>query len=340
MLSDFLYETFRFIKGDTGPWYDEEKVGARCAQRMEQAVDRVTEQISPKLRAIPGYQKRLRAPMAAAFEYIDALAETVPAPMRGTRAGFFDSPELSAFFVNFQHLQEVFSSSRDVRDLLCEAPETEACYALICMDREDRRQLGMALAGDEVRRDVMQTAVSFTNHQVISPGPDEEAARCALKCCMFKALVQHTRRLVAENAARGQAIAQRRAALTRRLARAAAGSAQRIELQAELTGLERQRGELPWPLETLEDRLAIVVDVLGHPERFLASCREELHLDRMGIQIDGARADQSRSVPVSQIQIGGGKPRVALMLSFPRSEVLPETDFLHQAELFLMATAQ
>lgn len=335
MLTEFLYETFRLLTGAQGNWFDEQAVGPACAKRMGDAVDVVVEHTSSRLRAVPGYRTRLHQPLATAFKYIDGLAEGVPAPVDGSRSGFFDSPELSAFFVNFQHLQEVFSNSRDVHDLFFQTPDADACYALVCMKREERSQLGMALVGDDLRKDVMQTSVSFTNHQIVSPGVDEAAARCALKCCVFKALIHHARRLISETGANSQQIDHRRCALLRRLSRLEDGDPREGEMQAELAELERQKAQLKWPMETLDDRLNAVVDVLSHPEKFLSSRSELLHIDRMGIKLNAHSALQGIKVPVSEVQIGGGEPRVALLMSFPRSEMLAQPNFLQQADLFL-----
>ncbi len=183
MISEFLQSAYsRLVTGAVdgaepgGDW------GA-CGATLSQAVEHVVDETYPRLRIIPSYGQRLSGPVSKAFHHVDTLVEQIPEAIPCHRSAFVSDTRVNAFFSGPQQLLEVFSQSRDVRELFDTMPDAHECWALLCMRKEERQRFGLALEGDEVRKDVMQTGVSFTDHQLVSPGCTEADARKALKCC-------------------------------------------------------------------------------------------------------------------------------------------------------------
>lgn len=338
MLGEFLEGTFRRFRGTFGSWDDELDANPSCTASLDQAVELVVDETNRRIRAIPGYARRLRRPVATAFHYIDRMVEQVPGVLACGRASFGEDPHLNAFFVNHGHLQEVFSQSREVRDLFDSDPTLDECFALLCMKREEHRRLGVELVGDQLRKDVMQATVSFSGHQLVSPGVDESAARCALKCCIFKSLLSSMRNKTVNAKKRTVELENRRRALRGRLSRAggrASGDVAAQDLEAQIDAVERELRDLEPRLVSLEDHLHFVVETLGHPESYLSADSSELFVDRMGVKRDGAASGSAFKLSLAEIKISQQQPRVAALVRFPREELLPNRDFLQQASLFL-----
>ena len=332
----FLDALFRRLGAGPNDALDaQEPNAASCSGSLEQAVEHVVERTSGRLRAVANYAPRLREPVLTALRAIDGMVEQIPGVTPCHRASYANDAAVNAFFVDHASLRGVFSDSREVRDLFDDHAEAAQCFALLCMHREERRQLGMALEGDRLRKDLLQTTVSFTDHQVVSPGLAEGDARCALKCCIFNSLLAHIHKRADDALSRADDLKGRAQAWRARLQRHPEGSPAHAAVLQELEKIERIRAAQPLQLDALEDHFRYLTDSLSQPENIIGARRVTICLDRMGVKHDAADGAGTRAVALSEIRIADQPARVACLVSFPRSELLPERDFLREASLFL-----
>jgi hypothetical protein len=337
MFAAFLHATFRRFGGRFDALSTAEGPSPACAGTLDQAVEHVVDETSARLRAVPGYARRLRDPVVTALRAVDRMVETIPDTLPCCRATYRSDPRVNAFFVNYTGLQEVFSQSGEVRDLFDGNARADQCFALLCMHRDENRQLGMGMDGDVLRRDVLQTTVSFTDHQLVSPGLDEADARCALKCCIFNNLVAHIRMESADAQTRAEELERRAQAWRARLRRAAMGSPAYAVLRREVESIETELHTPALRLATLGDHFRYVADALSNPHKLVSSRQYSIFVDRLGVRHDGPGEAGARELPLSEIHVAGRRPRVACLVSFPRAELLPERDFVREASLFLAA---
>ena len=336
-MGTFLQEIFFRFGGAFLSWETEDELEPSCVGILSEAIEYVVNQTDVRLRCLPGYSKRLRAPVAATFRYVDELVNGVPGAISCCRSTFSNDPRVSAFFVDPRHLQEVFSQSAQVRDLLEVNPEVAECWALLCMRKDERQRLGMSLVGDAVHRDVMQTAVSFTDHQVLASGSSEADARRSLKCCIFKGLLGHIGKQVGDAKTRVMQLDIRRKSLHRRRMKAASEEEAKSqdELQAKIDEMERELAQGIPRLLCLEDHMDFVVDVLRSPDQYLSGRACSIRLSRLGIKLEGEPAGAGNEIPLYVIQVASHGPRVGALVRFPRTELLPPQDFVRRADLFL-----
>jgi hypothetical protein len=313
--------------------------GASCARGIGASVEHVIDATYSRLRLVPGYARRLRAPVVTALRHIDALTESLQPAIDCGPAAFSDDPRINAFFVDPTSLRRLFSDSGDVRRFFASHAGTDACFAALCMHQTERRQLGMGIVNDSLRKDIMQTTVSFRDHRLLSPGHDEEQARAALKCWLFDALIDHARDTALTARGRHMDLEARGRALRARLRRLdkapAADDADRGDLERQLCLIEGQMdGQGPVPA-TPREELTFIADTLSQAGELLTSRRFSLYLDRFGIkQADGA-VDPAFEVPLYELSVGERRPHVISLLRFPRTELLPERDFLREVSRFL-----
>lgn len=314
------------------------RVGAACPDDLSGAVEQVVDRLYSRLRVVPNYARLLQEPIATTFRYIDEVAESIPGPLQCSRSRFSEDPHAKAFFVSPQHMQEVFSQSDEVRRLFDANPLAEDCWGLLCMHRQERTQPGMALVNDKLQRDVMQTSVSFTDHQIVSPGIDEMAARCALKCCMFDGLLSYIQRRATEAKTRTLDLENRLNSLNsrlRRVSREADPENRGPELAAKIGELEQQLAGQELRLSTLSEHLDFVAYVLSRPAEFLDSDRCSLRLNRQAVRLEDDDEAPAYELELSEFRIASQQPRIGAMVRFPRAELLPQPDLLKQADLFL-----
>ncbi|MEA3411069.1 MAG: hypothetical protein U9R74_05960 [Pseudomonadota bacterium] len=331
---DFVQMIFQGLSGRTA---DKASGGGACND-LTRAVERVVDEVSANLRSIPRYARVLTGPVSLTFQYIDEVVEKTPGAFPCRRSAFVEDPRINAFFASAQHLQEVFSQSEEVRQVFEKKPDAAECWGLLCMRKEERTKLGMAAVDGAIRRDVMQTAVNFTDHQIVSPGTTESEARCALKCCIFNSLLADIRSKVTSARTRSGELGTRLRALQGRLRRLENGGnagSTRSELREEIAAVERELATVEPRLETNDDLLQFLADTLSDPGKFIRMQTRSLRLNRMGTRIEGDSSEPGYDLDVSEISVASREPRVSAMVRFPRAELLPREDFLKKANLFL-----
>ncbi len=337
MFAEFFHMTFRRFSGGIDALSSADAPSPACAGVLDQAVEHVVDRVSPRLRAVSGYTRRLRKPVVTALHAVDQLVDAMPPVLPCDRAAYASDPRVAAFFVNHAELRAVFSQSQEVRDLFGANAGAEACFALLCMQRAEHRQLGMAVEGDVLRKDILQSTVSFTDHQLVSPGIDEVAGRCALKCCIFNSLISHIHLESAGAQTRSAELARRAQAWRARLRRATPGSPAHAALQREIDAIEAEQQAPTLKLATLNDLFDYVADALSHPTKLVSARQYSIFVDRLGVLYDAAHSAGAREVALTEIQVAGHHPRIACLVSFPRAELLPERDFVREASIFLAA---
>jgi hypothetical protein len=338
MMVHFLKEIFVRAHRVHDPVSPQNRAGRPCGSLLAQAVEHAVDRVSGRLRAVSGYKRLLSEPLATSLAYIDEIVETVPGGLACYRSSFVEDPRVNAFFVSPQHMQEVFSRSQEVRELFAADPAANECWALLCVRKEERRQIGMALVGDRVRGDVIQTVVNFTGHQVVSPGASEADARYALKCCIFREMLDHIRRRITAEESRTAELESRRQMLQRKradLSRRPGGQALVGPILSEIEGLNGELNGRGPVLRTLNDQLQFVAYSLANPAEFLTATTTSLHLSRLGIKIDRGSDEPGYDLSLSEIRVASREPRIGVLARFPRSELLPQQDFLQKADLFL-----
>jgi len=336
--SVFLQQIFSRFNASPAALEGDGYTGGSCVGGLDQAVEHVVDQISSRLRAVPHYVRTLREPVATTLRCIDGIVESIPGAIHCCRDSFVEDPKINAFFVSPQHMQEIFSQSKEVRELFDADPSAIECWALMCMHKEERSQFGVALIDGEVRKDVLRTAVSFTDHQVVSPGVDEASARCALKCCMFDGLLAHIRRHGTQAKCRVEDIENRARSMRQRLRALDARSEtdpDKAELAGKIRDLELELGAEDLRLSTINDHLAYVAQALANPTACLHAEQRSIRLNRMAIKLDEHSQETGYDLCLSEISIASHQTRVGSLVRFPRAELLPRQDFLKEADLFL-----
>ena len=304
------------------------------------AVESVVDDTDIKIRLVSGYKKKLQGTIRDALDFADDLVSRIPAPIEVSSSTFASDPYVNAFFTNVTDLQSIFSHSSEVQDYMeaCHDIHTNCC-ALLCMHRTEKTVMGMELSGDMLNRDVMQTAVSFSDHRVYSPAPSEPESREGLKKCLFQGLVTKALEQIVQLRLANHELQSSRQMLHARLRRQrqelrdvsqASRTGVDIQQDIEKTGLELRKTEeqmLHTPALTPQALLGQVMDVFSKPDDFVRIRKFQLRLNKMGIKISNDSSQPANKLDLTEVIIGNDSPRVVTLATFPRKELLAKTVF-------------
>jgi hypothetical protein len=268
------------------------------------------------------------------FRFIEDVVEDIPPPINCNPSNFTLDSTVRALFTGPDHVKKVFSESENVRSFFKDNQSVEDCWALLCMEKEERRQPGMAMVNNQVMRDVYQTTVNFSDHQIMSPGNSEEDARCALKSCIFNSLLVHAKHEARSSLADHARKEARLAKLKRKLASDDRSDiTATLEIEIEKKALEKALIGLPRRLMTPTDHLEHVISILENPQQYVSETRHRMTLNNTNVLLEDG--DCGNELELSEITVASHTARVALLVRFPRNDMLPAPDFSRMADVFL-----
>lgn len=325
-------------RNDTGPYPTE---------LIERAIERALDGTDPRMRALSGYQKKLRTAAIRAVDHVIALVGGLAAPLELNGRSCGTDPELTAYFASPEHLHEVLERDPALHPWPAglDAAGASRVVALLLMERHERQVFGPALEGEVLRQDVAQTVVNFAEHHLVDPaGAEEEVRRRLMRRAFDHLLALALARMAGANVERGE-LEKERALLRRKHAALAAGrwgfdpagagpapDSQALQAQLEeIEGQLRAAGAGPGQLAL---HLDIVVEALEQAEKQLWLEREPLVVDRMGVKQAQASA-LAPEIGLAVLHNAAGRSLVARLVGIARSELPPARDRFRDAERYL-----
>lgn len=311
---------------------------------IEMAIDRAVDGTDPRIRALPGYRKRLRAPVIHAADHVIALVDSLPEPVAATRKAFAGDSRLAALFASAEHLREVFAGDAALGEFRDRHPGCERVTSLLVAERHEKNVLGMELDGELLKREVAQVAINFRSHRLVDPDTDEAEMRRQLKRRAFDHLLSLALARITEIQGERAGLNRQRDLLRRKLSAlqhggfdfdAAGGERPDPEkLQAELDDIEAQMSALGVDDRALSAHLDIVAGLLAEAERQFWGEELVLHLDRMNIRRD-PQDGTAREIRLQELHNARGRRLVMLLVSIDPGELPQRVDAVTAAERYL-----
>ena len=274
----------------------------REAESLSGAVETIVDGTDVRLRAIGNYQRRLRESARELLDYIEALVADMPPAVAVGAAAHASDPLVNALFVDAGAIHSLFSQSVAVREFFA-GPEHLSCqevFALLFLSRTEKNVLGTEIRGEMLVREVPQTSVSFSAHQLVAPRATEERARAALKKTLFDSVIQHLKRRITQ-------------------------LRYRQTDQERMAAMLNPRSNINNP----EVYLEMLVEQLSLPQRLINLQDQLLRVSKMGIKLPLDSVAASNRVRLHEVEIEGTGSRVVTLVRYSRDEFrAPASDFV------------
>lgn len=254
----------------------------------EAALERAIDKTDRRLRALGDYRKRLLGPTEYALRHVADVVERLPEPIEISPARYGQDARLRAVFASAEHLGEVLGRSQAIRDFLDShtGPLPDGIFGLLTMLKKERRMLGMEVNGDQVQRDVLQTALIFEDHHFVAPSDSEAAARQLLATLGFDYLLEKALGVIAAHKNRRGELARQRQLLRRKLLSPTSdpsGMTDFAALEAEIAEIDAELGAFSGIELSLDDSLQLLASVLNQADQWISASSFEAGLDYRNI---------------------------------------------------------
>jgi hypothetical protein len=199
------------------------------------------------------------------------------------------------------------------------------------MRKSEKTVMGMELAGDLMKKEVLQVAVSFSDHMLYAPASSESGTREGLKECLFGGLVTHALELIVQSRIDAHRLQGMHQMLNTRLMHLQHQQRSKSRFESVLSrDIEKTRLELvkldktllDTPQVTPQQSLKHVQDVFSRPDQFVRLSRCTLRLNKMGIKIDRDSKQPCNRLDLIEVTVGNESPRVVSLVHFSDETLL------------------
>ena len=334
----FLQEMFDGIVGFAQHHLAEHHLNQQRLALMREAIEQVVDASEPRIRLVGNYAEKLLDAVETASRHSENLLRRLPPALTLSGRNWSVDPRVNAFFATMADVRSALSRDPQIRAFFTHSNSPE-CFAFMLMIKRETATFGMALQGDLLVREVPQTLVSFSRHQLHFPATSETALRKELQQRTLIFLATRALERINELRTRRSELEEQRRqwqAQLRTLRSHAHGlrpllasgddSAHRqAALEQQLMQAEQDLVATRKQLGTLDDYLEQVRLVLSQPEQFLQIQPLSLRLNRLGVKLDPASPEPGETLRLFELT-SLDMQRIGVLVRFSRDELSPEPE--------------
>ncbi len=335
----FLHEVLDGITSFAQNHLAERRLNQERLALMREAIEQVVDASEPRIRLVGNYAEKLLDAVETALHHGDDVLQQLPSAVTLSSPVWATDPRVNAFFATAADLRSTLSFDPHIRAFFKEVHAAE-CFALMLMVKRETATFGMGLQGDMLVRDVPQTIVSFSNHQLFFPAASETALRRELRQRLLIFLATRALEHINElRTQRGDLEEQRRQLQAQ--SRALRGHAQGLRpMLSSIDTDERRQATLDQRLVQVEQDLVIARKQLGSLDDYLEQVRQvliqaekylqiqplALRLNRLGVKLDANSSDPGETIHLFELK-SLEQQRIGVLVHFSQDDLLPESVF-------------
>lgn len=299
---------------------------------LKTAIERAVDKTDHRLRALGNHSKRLHGPVEHALNHVNHLVRQLPPPVEISPGRYGHDPLLRAVFASAEHMAEVFRRFHNLREYLDQHTglPPDNLYGLLACAKKEKRTLGMELDGEMLRRDVLQTVISFEEHFFLAPNDDEASARSALSMAAFDFLLQSAVDKIAGLRLRRGELSRKRQILKRKLLSPNPGTPDVAALEEDIARIDEELGHFGGIELSLSESLQQVEAVLNEAEQWLTVAPF-----RVGLDYRNVKSAASEALEMIEVASLNGNRRIVLFGYIPRTQLPEPKDMLKLGRAYL-----
>ena len=306
---------------------------------VRETTDYVVRMCDPRIALLSRYRERLAPAVVAALRFVQGQRELLSEPVDANVSAWHSTPLLRAIFATTHDMQQAFGRSIELVDWFARNPLCDVAVATLGMVAREQRVFGMALDGEVIQREVVQTTLSFSDHRtrIFSDSPEtlwRGVARRLVDELAYIALShfeseQTTRKQLEEELslmrARLRALERRgtgmdHLAAGRDVPEAVVGR----KLLHQLEENERKLAQMPGNADLLELRLSMLAETLSQAASYVHIARRHVHVDSLNRVFEEPSPD-THPISFVEVKVDRKPPleRVLVALRIHRSALQP-----------------
>ena len=301
---------------------------------VTQMVEHVVDVVDPRIRVIGRYAQKLTHPLSHTWDYLAEIANVIPGGVTLSRANFSSDPRMKLIFDSHDELKQLLDTVNPlIHHHANEKNQTSTdLYMLLCMEKRERNFLGTELAGDIIKRDVMQTSVTFSNRKFLSAGYNEDDAKLGFKKCALEGLLHKAHGLIMQSHNDHKQLIARKKQLHQQFRTEHdsqhnknrsifSRNSHLVDAHPELLDIERQLTKIRIKSESPEHHLSQIIEVLSHPEQYLKMETQLMTLNNLGIKLPADARENGFNIEYAEVEIEQSLKRAIMVAKCSAEEI-------------------
>ena len=315
----------------------ETATGDYSPELIEAAIQRAIDATDRRLHALSDVRKRLTPGVVKAVDHVVKLVDSLAAPVAATAENHARDPRLNVLFANPERMIEVLAKDTTVNEARSEL-KTDTAFGLLVAHMSRRTVLASDMVDGDIRQDVMQTVVSFDEHQILEVSADLEQTRRQLKRRAFDVILRQVLETLEERQQQQTELKSQHGLLMRKLGllqqagwnfESGDSRPDTVALEKELQHVEDELLALGDATKTLPIHAELVQKALVDAATLLSLDKPTLYLDRRSVERKAGQ-EGAQAVELQILRDRKGNERAALLIQFDPM-ALPKFDFLQAA---------
>jgi hypothetical protein len=312
--------------------------------RTHEAVERIVT-LSPQLRLVPRYPKRLGAVVKHSLDYLAKITATLPAPIEASPRAWLTDPHIHAFFAAPNDVVQAISRSADLQNYFDRDPAMHEAFGVLSMAMTERHATRVKHENGVPSADAART-LHFDDHLVRLCGESiEDVRQAVIRLSLDQLAIEGLARMEVD-ASRGEKAEQDHALLKARLQLlerrrigmqalvnygSPSGVAELARVQAQIEENAQRLASLRQKSDALERQLERVCEVFAAPASYLGVTIKRFALDPMNGAIDhGAGAAKEIELRVARIPGNPPRTRALALVRVLRTDLSPREPLLDE----------
>jgi hypothetical protein len=306
----------------------QDEAGQYPEELVKEAIERAVDGTDPWLRGLSGYKRKLRPAVIKAIDHVVSLVDGFDQPIKVTRDCYSSSPLLKAYFISAREMHSILTNDSAQKEFQKSHRFAES-YALLAMEKQERKVFGSEMVGETIVRDVPRVTVSFSGHRLIDPTQSEMETRRMLKRRAFDHLLTLALDKIVNMRDERETLTRNRTLLQAKLNILRGGQwgfdeekesvvPKVSDVEAKLEQIESQLLERGGDDRAIEAHLEVVKNVLGKADEHLWATDETVILDPMGVKRNQASEDNPK-ISLKRLQNTAGRSVTVSMIHLPET---------------------
>jgi hypothetical protein len=318
----------RLVYGSSRPRADQ-KTDADVLDEIQRIARETDSTILPVRR----FRKKILPSVRHAMGYLSGLIPQVPGPVDFDPDRWKDDPLLRAMFISREELIGVLQSNKALKNFFRRTNSFQA-FAILVAEQKEKNFFGTEKNGEIVRRDVAQKAVFFKDFKVFAPAADLAETRLQVQHRSLVSLFSQAfekitdLQLWKEDLEKQQELLEFKvqqpedSGLRTDLNHTEADDNQTQESFEVLGDITRKLEEIKAQLDTPEDRIEHLIEILLNPEQHLRLETVSLKLSRLGTRLDPSSTEPANEFTVAEFELGKEPKQVLVWIRVGQPSVL------------------
>jgi len=302
---------------------------------LPQLIEHIVDITDPRIRVISRYAQKLNQPLSHTWDYLNSMADMIPGGIVLDRGHFTSDPRLKLIFDSQGIIQQLLDDLPLLINEKLTSNKSDPIRMLLCMEKQEHNFLGSELVGDIIKRDVLQTKVSFLNRKILSAGINEDDVRLGFKNCALEGLLHKAHNLVLQSRNELRRLIERKKQLHQQLHTAPefryrpsssifSRNEHLVSAHPELQDIERQLAEIRIKSESPDEHLLRTIEVLNHPEQYLQMEKHSMRLNNLGVKLAGNSSENGFTIDYAEVEIENSFKRIAMIVDCAAEDVFPQ----------------